>query len=291
MMKPALTKSFLAGMIALGTAAHAVAGPIVQKEVIIEEIEPEQWWSAEISFGAESKYMFRGFDQFFTGPAGIGGGPGTGFNVLPFPAAIVRNSSPLIYTDLSFSAYGLTAGMWYGDNTASTGFNELDAYVDYTYSWGPVDLSVGYIGYFFPDTVGAASLHEVYLGFAYTAIPYVTPSVTWYQGFGLSTYQGRYLEVKLEGDIPVYDGFVDVSLAPYALISYADYVVRGRSNWNHYQLGMYVNVGLNEYITVYGGVNYSGPLDLVTSTTGFAGAAGFHPNSDFWGGGGITFSF
>jgi len=279
MINSALTKSFAAGVIALGTAATALAGPVVQKEVIIEEVEPEQWWNAEISFGAESKYMFRGYDQYFTGPTA------------PFFSTIVRDSSPLIYTDLSFSAYGATVGIWYGDNLWPTGFNELDVYFDYTYSFGPVDLSVGYIGYFFPDTANSTSLHEFYVGAAYTGIPYVTPSVTWYQGFGLSTYQGRYLEVKLEGDIPVYDGVVSVSLAPYALISYTDYLVTGRSNWNHYQVGMYVNVGLNEYITVYGGLNYSGPLDLVSDTTGFAGAAGYHPNSDIWGGGGITFSF
>jgi len=287
MIKTALTKSLLAASIAFVSATSAFAGTVVSKEVIVEE-EPVQWWNAEISFGIDSKYMFRGYDQF-----AIRGLPAAFSNV-------VRSNSPLIYTDLSFSAYGFTAGVWYGDNLIGTrgGFNELDVYADYTYSFGPVDLSVGYIGYFFPD-LDVNSNHEAYVGAAYTAIPYVTPSVTWYQGFGRAGYQGRYLEVKLEGDIPVYEGVVDVSLQPYALISYSDYNVVGRSNWNHYQIGLNVTVGLSDNISVYAGINYSGPLDVVSSgsnsnATGSFGAfgdPGYHVNSDIYGGGGVTFSF
>jgi hypothetical protein len=280
-MKSALTlKSLLiAGGISV-LALGAQAGTTVKQMPEIE-VEVESWWTATLSTGIESKYMFRGYDQYaIAGVAGL------------TPNAVRVNNSPLIWTNLEASAYGFTIGAWYGDNLVGVGgtgsaFNELDLYVDYTYSFGPVDLSVGYVGYIVPDT-NATPFHEVYIGFAYTALPYVTPSVVWYQGFGQQFNQGRYLEIRLDSSIPIYKDIVTID--PYALVSYSDYAVVGRSNWNHYQLGVAVNWQINSIISVFGGINYSGPLDIVASGGAF-GTPSYYNNSDVWGGGGISFTF
>lgn len=281
-MKSALTlKSALVATGISFLALSAQAGTSVKQ---MPEIEPaaESWWTASLTAGIDSKYMFRGYDQFAAfaqSPAGL------------TPNAVVVNNSPLIYGNLEGSAFGFTLGMWYGDNLFGVGngsaFNEIDVYLDYTYSFGPVDLSVGAIGYIFPET-NAPAVGEFYIGAAYTALPYVTPSVNWYQGFGQSFYQGRYLEARLDGAIPVYKDVV--TLEPYALVSYSDYAVIGRSSWNHYQLGLNVTWQVNDIISVFGGLNYSGPLNIVASGGAF-GAPSYYNNSDIWGGGGISFTF
>jgi len=82
----------------------------------------------------------------------------------------------------------LSGGAWWAENDA---FDELDLYVGLTKTLGPVDVSVGYIGYVFPGDT-EVNTSEIYLGVAHELACGVGLSLTYYED--VDEIDGSYLE-------------------------------------------------------------------------------------------------
>jgi len=239
----------VAGILAYAPVAQAGYGSFKTPAPILEA--EENWWSAELSFGYDSKYMFRGFEQF--------------------------NGSSLVWTDLSFSAYGFTAGVWYAD-AISESDNEFNAYASYAWALGPVDIEGGYIYYHSPND-SFVDVHEIFVSLS-TDLGFVTPSLTYYQDVTDFDFNFGYAEFALSSSFPIVDGVV--SLDPYALVSAAfDYAGSNDARWNHFQAGLEVPIALSENITLTGYGAVAVPLDSVVN----------NDDTEVWGGAYITFSF
>ena len=107
-----------------------VDGKSMGKEVVIVE-EDDKWWSFNASTGWDSLYMFRGVNLL-----------GNGFGLYWLGGDI--GITP--WENGSF-----TAGVWYGVSpSAALQYQELNVFVDYTHSFGPLDASFGWIYYYYP---------------------------------------------------------------------------------------------------------------------------------------------
>ncbi len=228
-----LTGAVLAGasFVAIAAApafAGSTAKTVVQEEVAVEE---ENWWSAELSAGWDSRYMFRGVE--------------------------ILDGGSLGWTDLSFSTYGFTLGAWYA-NGVDESYSEIDLYASYAYSLGPVNFEGGGIFYGYPNDDGIETW-ELFLGISTDAIPYVTPSLTGY--WDIDAIEGGWVEFKLASSIPVVADVV--SIDPYAAISYDIEYNSDDNDFNNVQVGVEVPVALSKNITLKGHVAYSWALDAI----------------------------
>ncbi len=229
-----LTYSLLAGaaFVAFATAP-VTAGETMEKVVIEEEIivEEENWWSAELSTGWDSRYMFRGVD--------------------------ILNGGSLFWTDLSFSTYGFTLGAWYAFGV-NDDFSELDLYASYAWSLGPIDGEGGFIFYTFPRDNGPDTW-EFFVALSTDEIPFVTPGLAFYYDF--DAFEGGWLEFSLSSSIPVVEDVI--SIDPFAAISYDFEYNSSDNDFNNVQIGVEIPIALSENITLSGYVAYSWSLDAI----------------------------
>jgi len=262
--KPALLSGFVA-MLALTTSAFAgdvVVDGKASKEVKIEE-KAESPFTVNFSLGYDSEYIFRGVD------------------ILNF----ATDDGDLVWADLNISAYGFTAGAWYaeaihkGDDKLE--YSELDLYLSYTKALGPINLTGGYIFYLFPDN-GETYTHELNIGISTSAIPFVTPSLTYYHDLeedDKDVYDGGYLEFKLASSFPIVAE--RVSIDPYALVSYDFEYNSADTDWNNVQVGVAIPVKLTPNITFSAYTSYSWALSAIED----------FQNDELWGGAKVAFSF
>ena len=262
-----------------------VGGEYKQPKNVVEQAKPVFWtWAADI--GYESQYNFRGTNltpgssgagfidaevskwNFTLGIYGIhqfgrasanswsmgeggGGGGATPLfaNIFPFPP-IPIDGFP---------------------TTTQNEFNELDVYLNYHLALGPVDVTVGNIGFFIQrdaqtvvkqfigpltfdlfgqtfflprqkfghftaPTVGDEQFDRVFIKLSTSKIPYITPSITYYQTiynegqdaqpyagllpnggpFERNEALGGYLDGRLRGNFPVTHW---LTINPYGVIS------------------------------------------------------------------------
>ncbi len=261
----------------LGLSGSAFAGSTVaSKEVVVEEAAPEPF-GISFSVGYDSQYIFRGINI-------LGGGLGSG----------ATEGGSLVWADINYAKYGFTIGAWYAASinespnglgqrgTQDGTYTELDLYLSYAYDFGPVGLSAGYTYYLFPDAAGPddnTETHEFNVGIFSSAIPFVTPSLTFFYDFDL--FEGGYLEFKLASSIPVIAD--KLSIDPYALVSYDFEYNSNTSDWNHFQAGITVPYKVTPNFTVSGYAAVALALDAADSV----GANDY----EIWGGGKISFSF
>ena len=183
----------------------AMAGEYKSTKNVVEEQKPVCWtWYAD--FGYESEYNFRGTD-------------------------LMPDSDGGVFIDAAVSKWGFTLGMFgvrqlgtartpsfsigegggggtggisrnvgtFSPETVQTRFNEIDVFLQYHREFGPVDVTVGDIGFFiertaatFVDTalfglygpfptVGDEQFDRVFIRLATSKIPYITPWITYYQ--------------------------------------------------------------------------------------------------------------
>ena len=177
------------------------------KEVTVVE-EEDKWWAINASTGWDSLYMYRGV------------------NVLGNGNGIYWLGGDLTVTPWENGA--LSAGVWYGVGSWWNGANtqqrygELDVFADYTHSFGNLDLTVGWIYYWYPQPM--KSQNEILFGAAYNieiGSVTITPNTTYYYNVGpeLGSPGGiinggsSYWTWGVSANVPVaYDGAV--SLAP-----------------------------------------------------------------------------
>jgi hypothetical protein len=261
----------------LGFSTSALAGDgKTSKEVVkIEEKAPEPF-GLNLTLAYDSQYIFRGVNI-------LGGGFGSG----------ATEGGSLVSADVNYNKFGFTIGAWYAAsiNETRNGFGgrgfqdstytELDLYLSYAHTFGPVTVSAGYIYYLFPDAAGSdANLdtHEFNVGVSTSVIPFVTPSLTFY--YDVDLFEGGYLEFKLASSIPVIAD--KLSIDPYALVSYDFEYNSSTSDWNHFQAGINIPYHITPNVTISGYAAVAVALDALD------GAANDH---EVFGGGKIGFSF
>ncbi len=251
----------LAGLAFTAALVPAQAGTVMASEKTYKQPVPEEevaepWWSAELSTGYDSEYMFRGVD--------------------------ILNDHGLHWTQLTFSAQGFTIGAWYANGIESDDdFSELDLFGSYTYELGPVAFEVGGIYYRFPEQEGPLTdTYEAYVGASYSPIEWVTASLYYYYDFDL--FQAHYLQAKLETSIPVTEA---ISIDPWVAAAFGDYNNTGSAFvYDHVEGGVAVNVALNKYVSLSGYGAYARAGDGTRDI-------GATKDDEFWGGASIAFSF
>jgi hypothetical protein len=104
--------------------------------------------------------------------------------------------------------------------------------------------------------------NELFLVLGTTAIPYVTPSAVFI--WDLNNNPGGFLEFRLDGEVPVYKDVI--SLQPYALLGLNfGYNTTEVYGLNNFQFGLQGTAEINEYVSVFAGVNYSVPLEALNA--------------------------
>jgi hypothetical protein len=280
----------LTGIVAIAaTPLFAGTGKTFKETVVVEE-EATPWYSATLSTGYDSLYMYRGANLLGSGKYG----DSLYWTSLAFTWNITENDA---LTFAGWQAFGL------GDGSYGGSYKEFDASVLYTHTIDALTLGLGYTFYFvFPasgntyaNELNASVAYELDLGFMS-----LTPSVTYFfnlgpdfEDFAAETggvaTASSFLNLKLAGGIPVYKEIV--SLAPYSALninfgynqtanqSGGYNTFDGLNNW---EIGLAMPIAVNDIITITGYVAYSYAFENLWGTT---------QPSTFWGGGNIAFTF
>lgn len=299
------------------TPSATLGGEYKSTKNVVEEAERTTFWNWAVDVGYVSEYNFRGTNLTPNSGAVFGDAEVSkwGFTLGIFVIGQTGKSHAESW------AMGESGGGGGGTNfpgqqagafslvpqTVQTGFTEIDAFINYTLSLGPVDLTVGNIAFFierdattkfslvFPgffainhlpaDTIGDEQFDRVFVRLSTSKIPYVTPSITYYQtvwnegqdrqvfttlarraGFApfgptlRNESLGGYLEGRVKGHIPVTSW---ISIDPYGIISYSFHdrtepidnprnlreLIRGQSlvGWNVAQVGLEVPIRLWQF--------------------------------------------
>ena len=226
----------------------------------------DRWWGVNVTTGWESRHVHYGVDE--TGPDGA------------------------YVNEIGIQLGDFSVSVWNGIGTGNA-FLEWDFTVAYNIDLGPVFIVPGYNFRYVPSYAVGGDDHggeehaeeehgeeehaeessddhgghvhntygnELFIAVGTNLIPYVVPSANLI--WDLNNNPGGFMELRLDGDVPVYDDIV--SLQPYTLLGLnfgynnADY-----SGWNNFQFGVQATYALNEYFSVFAGVNYSVALQAL----------------------------
>jgi hypothetical protein len=176
----------------------------------------------------------------------------------------------------------LMISAWNGLGTGNS-LTEWDFTVAYNIDLGPVFIVPGYNLRYVPSYAKSGDSHaeeeeegeehgeehehshqtygnEIFISIGTTLIPYVIPSANLI--WDLNENPGGFMELRLDGDVPVYEDLV--SLQPYALLGLNfGYNTAEYYGWNNFQFGLQATVALNDYVSVFAGVNYSVSLEAM----------------------------
>ena len=250
------------------------------------ESVPTSPFSAEISTGYDSRYMFRGM------------------NIIPNTGVVWVEAAPCWEITPNDS---ITLPIWYATavgKAAFDGFNqnyrELDIPVNYTHTFGNLSLGAGYLLYTYYNLTGAtpggtAVQNELNVNASYalkTGPLTWTPSLNYYYELGTaiqysygSIYAGSsFLSLALTVDIPLYRDILSFSPnTQYNCTFGYNPNSEGNALWggNNWQITAPVKWQITKSIalTAYAAYSYQW-RDLAYTAP-----------STFWGGGDITFSF
>jgi hypothetical protein len=226
----------------------------------------DRWWGVNVTTGWESRHVHYGVDE--TGPDGA------------------------YVNEVGIQLGDFSVNVWNGIGTGNT-FSEWDFTVAYNIDLGPVFIVPGYNFRYVPSYAVGGDDHggeehaeeehgeedhaeesgddhgghvhntygnELFIAVGTTLIPYVVPSANLI--WDLNNNPGGFMELRLDGDVPVYEDIV--SLQPYALLGLNfGYNNSYYSGWNNFQFGAQATYALNEYFSVFAGVNYSVALEAL----------------------------
>jgi hypothetical protein len=230
----------------------------------------DRWWGVNATTGWESRHVHYGVDE--SGPDGA------------------------YVNEIGVQLGDFSVSVWNGLGTGNS-LVEWDFTVAYNIELGPVFIVPGYNLRYVPRYAADSGDHghedhaeehgeeehgeeehageggndhgghvhntygnELFISVGTTLIPYVIPSANLI--WDLNENPGGFMELRLDGDVPVYEDIV--SLQPYALVGLnfgynnADY-----SGWNNFQFGAQATVALNDYVSLFAGVNYSVALEAL----------------------------
>lgn len=271
----------------LGTAALLSSSALFAgdgksfKEVKEVVTEPVKWWSASLSTGWDSLYMFRGV------------------NVLP---GFEGYGSSLYWTQLSVTFNltendFLTLAGWTAFGLSETSYKEFDGIASYTHTFGNLSVKLGYTYYQLLNVTYGSYSHELNAGVAYKlelGPVTVTPGINYFFNVGPNIGNrgyveqcASYLEARIDASAPVYKDIV--SIAPYVSFgtsfrynfSTNDDPPSPFTGANNIQTGVSLPIAVSKNISVAPYVAYSYQWYGLVGTT----------PSTFWGGGSVTFSF
>jgi hypothetical protein len=222
-------------------------------------------------------------------------------------------------TEVAFRIQNLTLSVWSGFGTGND-YQEWDFAVAYTFDVGLVFFAPGYNFRYQPGIVehehsesaggdhehhetpgheehgeshehhehshatNAGHSHNIYgneLFFVLgtKAIPYVIPSMLFV--CDLNNTPGSYLEIRLDGAIPLYREIFD--LQPYALLGLnLGYNTRAYYGWNNFQVGLKAIWKINRAISIFGGINYSVAMTALKD---------IDQGNEVWASAGVTFAY
>ena len=268
----------------------AADGKTVQEKVVVEE-EARKWWSADLSTGWDSLYMFRGV------------------NVLRFDedGNKQKYGSSLYWTQVNVSLMPtendtITLGSWMAFGIGNTKYKEFDGIVNYAHTFGDLEVGLGYIFYYYLNN--DLYQNELTASLAYTfnlpAGITLVPSLAYFfnvgpdfddfrTGTGVVKTASSYLVARLDAGIPIYKDII--SLEPWFAFGVSfDFNARTADNEsgfdfftgaNNIEIGIALPIKINDVITLYGYGAYSYQWEDLIGTE----------PSTFWGGAKVTFSF
>jgi hypothetical protein len=241
-------------------AAITEAVDVQETGIPVRAADSDRIWGVNVTTGWESRHVHYGVDE--SGPSGA-----------------YVNEVGVRLGDFSVNVWN---GFGLGNNLV-----EWDFTAAYNVELGPVFVVPGYNLRYVPryakDSHGeeegeehgheeeehgedhSEHVHntygnELFLVLGTTAIPYVTPSTVFI--WDLNNNPGGFLEFRLDGEVPVYEDIV--SLQPYALLGLNfGYNTTEVYGLNNFQFGLQGTVAINDYVSVFAGVNYSVALEAL----------------------------
>jgi len=301
-----LTKSLIALTSAVAiSAAPVFAGSKTFKETVVVQEEAVAPWSAALSTGYDSLYMFRGVNVLrdINGNQDKGGNYGDG----------------IFWTDVS-ATYNITendsitAGGWMGWGAGNVGYQEFDARLNYVHTIDNLALGLGYTLYAiyfdgndsYANELNASVAYNIDLGFMT-----LTPSTTYYFNLGPdSDYDdgnnhdypngaavcgSSYLDLRLSGAIPVIGDTVSINPWTAFGLNFGANVEGDQGpggagqpfyGANNLEFGVAVPWKINDVITLSGYAAYS----IAFNDLRGSGDQTTDANT-IWGGAKVTFSF
>ena len=243
-----------------------------------EETSP---WAASLSTGWDSLYMFRGVNQI------------PGYH--DYGSSISWTAAALTWSPTEHDSF--TLGSWMAFGIGETSYKEIDGTLTYTRTIGSLSLSAGYSLYAVLSEPGGQYSNELNFAAAYefTLGPVtLTPGINYDFTLGPEPGNGGYikaaagyLELRLDGDVPVYREILHA--APWVALGFSfDYNTAGNADnpqpytgADHVELGLTLPIAVSKAISVAPYVAYSYQwVDL----------AGTERNT-WWGGVAVNFSF
>jgi len=287
-----LTKIVAISSLAALAITPVFAGAKSFKETVVVQEEAKPAWSASLSTGWDSSYMFRGVDVLRDQDNASDNG--IQWTSVSFTYNLTDNDS---ITLSPWMGYGLSA-------TASGLYKEFDLAVNYAHTIDALTLGLGYTFYdvwlaggsedFFNNEVNASIAYNLDLGFMK-----LTPSLTYFLNVGpdngdninenhsISQSGGSFLALRLDGSVQITDR---VSINPYTAFNF-NFSQNTEDNGdlyngaNNLEYGLAVPFKINNTITVSGYIAQSLAFNenenLIGNTRQFS----------TWGGAKVTFSF
>lgn len=226
------------------------------KTTVTSSEPSDKWWLVNASTGWDSLYMFRGVNVL---------GNGNGIYWLGGDITVEP------WTDGA-----LSAGLWYGLGThwnganEGSGYGQMNVFADYTHSFGNLDLTAGWIYYWFPTL--SRSANEIFFGASYAievGSVTITPNTTYYYNVGPQLFSpggivpggASWWEMGVNAEIPVaYDGAV--ALAPHTRFGvnfnynprFDGNFFRGGNNW---ETGVALPIQFTRWFSVSPYIAYS----------------------------------
>jgi len=282
-----LTKIVAISSLAALAITPVFAGAKSFKETVVVQEEAKPAWSASLSTGWDSLYMFRGVNVLRGSDKDYGDGlQWTGGS---FTYNLTDNDS-------------ITVSPWMAVGLASdSSYKEFDLAVNYAHTIEALTLGLGYTFYdvwmeeltAFQNEINASVAYNFDLGFMK-----LTPSVTYFYNLGPDNSQGTsyvgavsrsasYLSLRLDGSIAINDR---ISLAPYVAYGH-NYRVNSKvtndeldefNGSNNVEYGVAVPVKINDTISLSGYIANSIAFENLNGTT---------RQFTTFGGAKVTFSF
>lgn len=240
-------------------------------------------FSASLSTGYDSLYMFRGVNQLPAEDRGYGSG--IAWTALSVSWAPTANDS-------------LTAASWLAFGVDDSDYKEADFTLTYTRTIGDLSLSAGYALYAvlaephnaYSNELSVAAAYEFTLGpitlapglnYVFTLGP--QPDNRGYIDAGLG-----YLDLRLDAGVPLYRDLV--SLAPWAAVGFSfgyNSIDQPDGSTAHFTGTDHVELGLALPISVTGSIEIAPYAAYSRALTDLIGTR----RDTFWAGLSITFSF
>ena len=293
-----LTKIVAISSLAALAITPVFAGAKSFKETVVVQEEAKPAWSASLSTGWDSSYMFRGVDVLRdqNDPNGSNASDnGIQWTSVSFTYNLTDNDS---ITLTPWMGYGLSA---------TNSYKEFDLAVNYAHTIDALTLGLGYTFYdvwlsgsedYFNNELNASIAYNLDLGFMT-----LTPSVTYFLNVGpdngddinenhsMSQSGGSFLAIRLDGGVKITDR---ISLAPYTAFN-VNFSQNTEDNGdlyngaNNLEYGLAVPFKINDTITVSGYIAQS--LAFNENDNGLNGPDVNTRQFSTWGGAKVTFSF